>query len=307
MKRPACPLCDSTESRLCFRERGFRLLACEVCTLLFIDPYPTAATEVHRKVSTYAYESLHIQEPGKYHVASVQFYNQNFSPIDEELRTASSVLDVGCGTGHLLELLGKNRGLSRAGIELNVARAEMARRIAKCEIFELPVEDLAPGRRFEAITLINVWSHIPSLATLLASLRRLLTPRGKIILKTSECAPDVKKSAMYDWGIPDHLHFLGLSTLAYICNRYGFKVLRHDRLPMSDSLFTAARWRAPGRSGLRDAVKRVIASTPLALPLLRSAYRAIHGSSIYSSFVVLRPEEGWQSSHPNGSGQPPNA
>ncbi len=294
IRRSSCPLCGGTENKPRFYERGFQLLACDTCTLLFISPYPTSLTDVHQKVSTYSYDSLHIQDPEKHYAASVQFYRQNFPSIHEEVRAASSVLDVGCGTGHLLELLGRNAGLYRAGVELNAARAEMARRIARCEIFELPVENLATSRRFEAITLIDLWSHIPSVATLLACFRRLLTPHGKIILMTGECSADVKKSALNDWGIPDHLHFMGLEHSSYVCSRYGFRVLRHDRSPLSDSLFTVARWRMSGRSGLRDAVKMVVASTPLALPLLRSTYRAIHGSSIYSSFMVLTPEEGWE-------------
>jgi SAM-dependent methyltransferase len=246
---------------------------------------------VHQTVSTYSYDALHIQDPEKHYSASVQFYQGNFLSIEEEVCRGGSILDVGCGTGRLLELLSKHESVYRAGIELNAERAAMARRIARCDIHELPVESFSPARRFDAVTLINVLSHIPSFDTLFPALRALLSPRGRLILKVGECSGKVKKSAMFDWSIPDHLHFLGLGTLSFLCRKYGFRIVRHDRTPLAQNLFTRSRWRSPGRSGVRDAVKAIVASTPFALQTVAAVYRAIHDDSIYSSFVVLTPQE----------------
>jgi len=51
-----------------------------------------------------------------YYAAEVGFYRDYFGPISEQVNGASSFLDVGCGTGRLLELF-VGRNLYRAGIE----------------------------------------------------------------------------------------------------------------------------------------------------------------------------------------------
>ena len=93
--------------------------------------------------------------------------------------------------------------LYRAGVELNRQRAAQARRVAHCEVFDLPIEDFPTTRRFDVITLINVFSHIPGIDRLFEKLRLLLNDNGKIILRTGEMRKDVRKSAIFDWEIPD--------------------------------------------------------------------------------------------------------
>ncbi|UCH95916.1 MAG: class I SAM-dependent methyltransferase, partial [Candidatus Aminicenantes bacterium] len=200
-----------------------------------------------------------------------------------------SVLDIGCGTGRLLELLGQKGNLLRVGIELNIERASFARKTAQCDIYQIPVEKFIrhQNREFDIITLMNVLSHIPSFDRLFDAIHSLLADHGKLILKVGECTRNVKKDAYHDWGIPDHLHFLGMNTLAFICREYGFKILRHERLPLSEELFSKDRWETPGRSPIRNIIKQVVAATPLALPLLKKIYDLRSGQAVYSSFVVL--------------------
>ncbi len=99
----------------------------------------------------------------------------------------------------------------------------------------------------------------------------------------------VKKDAVFDWGIPDHLHFLGINTIKFICAKYGFKTILHDRQPFSDDFFSRSRWNTPGRSAIRNMVKRVVANTPFALSILARLYDLRYGKKIYSSFIVMSP------------------
>ena len=138
--------------------------------------------------------------------------------------------------------------------------------------------------------MIDVLSHIPFFDSLFSSARSLLCENGKLVLKVGEVAKTVSKSAIYDWGIPAHLHFLGMNTIQFICRKYRFKTLRHDRQPLSTDLFSASRWKAPGRSPLRNAVKRIVRTTPFALRGLAMLYDRKYGGQVYSSFVVLTPD-----------------
>lgn len=227
MRKAICPLCGGCDNEKCFSERGYNVLSCKTCELFFVYPY---ATDVYRKVSTGAYDAQ-VWNPSKQHAASRLYYTgKYFQYIKNECAGAGSILDVGCGTGALLELLGESLpNIERVGIELNAERAAFARRVAQCEIYQKPVEELPYGKRFDVITMINVLSHIPSLNRLFASLHTLIAAEGKLILKVGEMTHNVKKDAVFDWSIPEHLHFLGMTTIQYICKKHHFMVVRHER------------------------------------------------------------------------------
>jgi cyclopropane fatty-acyl-phospholipid synthase-like methyltransferase len=197
------------------------------------------------------------------------------------------VLDVGCGTGRLLELIAGQPEIERVGIELNRSRAEFARRISRCEIHEVPIEKFECRQPFDVIFMMNVFSHV-HIDPFFSAVHRLLQDQGKLILKVGEVTRTVSKHATHDWGIPDHLHFLGMRTASILAQKYGFRITRHDRWPHSQELFAASTWQAPGRSRLRNLVKRTVAGVPGALPVLAKAYELWHGQTIYTSLIVMQ-------------------
>jgi SAM-dependent methyltransferase len=285
---PVCPLCSSSHARALFAQRSYSLMACGVCELFFIDPYPRDIDRQHEVVATQGYEDFQILETAKHYEYEVNFYRNYFELIQQECAQATSILDVGCGCGHLLERLAVRPDLYRAGVELNRQRAAHARRVAHCEVFDMPIEDLPATRRFDVITLINVFSHIPGIDRLFTKLRALLNDNGKIILRTGEMKKDVRKSAIFDWEIPDHLQFLGLNTLEFLAQKHGFEIQLRRRTALSKELFAPGTWRMKGRSVVRNRIKSLVAGISFALPLMEHFYELIHRSSVFSSFIVLR-------------------
>ncbi len=285
---PVCPLCGSSQARALFAQRGYRLMTCGVCELFFIDPYPKDIDRQHEVVQTHAYEDFELLETAKHYEYEVNFYRNYFALIQQECVEARSILDVGCGCGRLLERLAVRPDLYRAGVELNRQRAAHARRVARCEVFDLPIEDFPETRRFDVITLINVFSHIPGIDRLFEKLRLLLNDNGKIVLRTGEMRKDVRKSAIFDWEIPDHLQFLGLNTLELLAQKHGFAIQLRRRTALSKELFAPETWRMKGRSVVRNRIKSIVARISFALPLMEQCYDLVHRSSVFSSFIVLR-------------------
>ena len=97
---------------------------------------------------------------------------------------ARRVLDVGCGTGNLLDLL-RHRAESVTGLEPDPATAE----IAEARFAHSPGVTVTRGgfdqrdtaRRWDAITLVAVLHHLP-LEPTLRELRGSLVPGGRLVV-----------------------------------------------------------------------------------------------------------------------------
>jgi hypothetical protein len=98
----------------------------------------------------------------------------------------------------------------------------------------------------------------------------------------------VRKSAIFDWEIPDHLQFLGLNTLELLAQKHGFEIELRRRTALSKELFALGTWRMKGRSVVRNRIKSIVAGISFALPLMEQCYDLVHRSSVFSSFIVLR-------------------
>lgn len=284
-----CPLCKSTDNEKKFSVNNYDVISCRNCELAFIHPYPTDV-ERHVSVEKNVIDGVSALDAKKHYAAEIKYYNKSFKEllpqIEQECLDANSILDAGCGTGHLLKLLAKYPNLVRVGIELDASRAQFAKEIAGCEIYQIPIEKFSKEKKFDVITLMNVLSHIPSFDMLFSAIHSLLTEKGKLILKVGEFPKDFKKGDVFDWGIPQHMHFLCLNTINVICEKYNFKIIKHQRVLLSDKLFMRERFTTFGRSRWKNIAKWLIAYTPFALSLLKKRYES-KASKAYSSFIVL--------------------
>ncbi len=266
-------------------------MQCECCELFYIDPYPQQSDETFQTVAQYSYRDLEIVQADRHFRSSCLYYETYLPYLEPELADAGRVLDVGCGTGRLLQLLGERPATEATGLELNAQRAEFARQVSNCPVHQVPLEAFQGSDQFDVIFMMNVLSHVPAIDPFFVAARRLLRPGGKLVLKVGEMSEGVRRSAVNDWSLPDHLHFLGLKTIDVIARKHAMTKSRHERWPLSWELFAPNTWRAPGRSRFRNALKQAVVHTPFALPLLKRAYDWRHGQTIFTSLVVLQKPE----------------
>jgi 2-polyprenyl-3-methyl-5-hydroxy-6-metoxy-1,4-benzoquinol methylase len=131
-------------------------------------------------LSKYDIEAARVREPGTSHSFLVELVGSN-----------KRVLDVGCDTGYLGEVLSA-LGNKVWGFEISEETAALAReRLIDCAVGDLENTDLAEvfePHSFDVVIFGDVLEHLRDPLSVLRSSRRLLAPGGSVLISTPNIA-----------------------------------------------------------------------------------------------------------------------
>jgi SAM-dependent methyltransferase len=280
-----CHVCSSSDCSSYIEARGYRIVRCNGCALWYVNPQPTA-TELREFYATY--------DDGEQWRNMEEHFNRGVRDAILRFQRSGSVLDVGCGSGNFLRCM-QQSGFSAFGIEPSGTGSEYAREEHGIEIFPGMIEDYLtqnPGRRFEAITLLNVLEHLTNPASTLHQLDQLLAPGGVLAVVVPDTRfhdvvgrvrrflgkPDpywiqTPHAFLSGFKLPDHLCSFQPCTIAALLQRCGFEVLSIRNAPVVfNATFT------------RTAAKLLLAWFSHAVHIL-TFRRVLFG---YSTLVVAR-------------------
>lgn len=154
--------------------------SCCECGLVMRVPMPTAAELDAIYDSLYGEDSIAhgktSQESGDYALEQYAGYLTR-----HVLTPGCRVLDHGCGSGHLVELL-RRRGFVVEGAEASEGARKFCREHRGIELHE-SVDGFAE-RSFDFITMIEVIEHLTDPHGVLVALLRLLRPGGRLFVTT---------------------------------------------------------------------------------------------------------------------------
>ena len=137
------------------------------------------------------------------------------------------VLDLGCGTGDLAADL--THGGARV-IAVDVAQAALDRartRHPELDLRRVPIDGPLPfdDGAFDAVWSSEVIEHVADTARWLSEVRRVLTPRGRVLLTTPShgrlrlLAGGIER---YSKPLGDHLHLYTARSLRELLRDFGF-------------------------------------------------------------------------------------
>lgn len=246
-----CPVCLSaktspaglTGSDVLFEttSKTFTLSGCSACRCLFIDPlpgdvelagfYPTQywwkASSGVLKTLEGAYRKMALRD----HVAFIATAANGGSAPD--------LLDVGCGSGTLLGLL-KQRGFQVRGFDSSAEAAGIAKSESDVDVVvgsRLPEAGFADGS-FDLVTLFHVMEHVTDPRSVLAEVRRLLRPAGRLVLQV----PNIESWQFrlfgvrwYGLDVPRHVINYSNQAMQRLLAESGFKVRRTRHFNFRDN------------------------------------------------------------------------
>jgi SAM-dependent methyltransferase len=141
-------------------------------------------------------------------------------------RTGGRLLEVGCGSGAVLEIL-RDAGWQAEGVDFDPAAAATARRRGlTVHVGSLDAQNL-PAGRFDAIVMRHVIEHIHDPRGLLRECRRLLRSDGTLALLTPNAdglGHRTFRSDAFYVDPPRHLHLFNPRNLRRMVEEAGFSV-----------------------------------------------------------------------------------
>jgi SAM-dependent methyltransferase len=224
--RVDCPNCESASHTQLFVKRGYPIVRCDECGLVFSNPQvdESLVLDEYREGGSNDLWVDVLTSPRQ-----LELDREKFGEILDELephRGEGHLLDVGTSIGLFLRLA-LDRGWTGTGTEFGRRALAHARDELDLDVTDAPIEEL--GGEYDVVTVLSVLEHVNRPRAFLREVSRLLKPGGAayfIVPNVDSLACRVlhERAATFDGR--NHLVYFSPRTLRDVLAREGFDVVR---------------------------------------------------------------------------------
>jgi len=261
-----CPICGNQK----FKKKRFMhevakwinkkypLFKCMNCALIrhFPPPYKDFS-----KLSIYDSEKKAIL----FNSSEYKDYFRHFKlfiKFIEKYNIKGKALDVGCGAGHIIELMLK-KGLDAEGLEISKKLADSLKEKFKVYCCEIDDKKLKKNS-YTLVTMSQVLEHTENPDKFIKEASRLLIKNGLIILSVpylKGIIPRILRTKWYGLGHGQHLNFFSKKNLRILFKKNGFEICEfkiksldytHPKFPLLINLISEIISKTIGFLGLGD-------------------------------------------------------
>ncbi len=201
-------------------------MRCTNCGLLYVKNRPDEyeITQAVRLGEHGGEKTLRVT--GRYNRVRLRRYKKVLEDLfNGDLGDIRTLLDVGCGFGEFMETMRKHSSgsISVKGMEPNIEKIESAHR-RNLNVSYFSIE--SHNEKYDLISMLDVYSHLPDPPRFIRSLRRLLNPGGEVLIQTGNTAHLSAKDHMKPFCLPDHLSFASEAIVTSILERLDFEIVK---------------------------------------------------------------------------------
>jgi SAM-dependent methyltransferase len=227
-----CYNCKSEDYSFYAEENGFSLVKCSSCGLLYIKNRPESGLiSQANKQGIHTAGNKVLDVTARYNPGKITGYMKVLDDLfSRDLTGINTWLDIGCGYGEFIQAVSNYSSgrINIKGSEPSVHKQESARkRGLNVEFFDI---DTHTGK-YNIISLLNVYSHIPDPPSFLDSIKKLLLPGGELIIQTGDTADIVPEDNIRPFYLPDHLSFASEKIVVGLLKRKGFEIIVIKKYP----------------------------------------------------------------------------
>lgn len=222
-----CRLCNFENVRIWKRSGRYTLVRCLKCGVIFVLPQQSIIHAV--SINLDKYNSLSNKAT---YLKMQQIFKERATRCAQVLKLYKEkgyLLDIGCSYGFYLKVFNQ-LGFNTVGMDISKRTIDYVQntlhlRGIKANIETYPLLE----KSFDIITLFDVFEHFSDPNKMIMKVRRSLKPNGIIVIQTPNCKSIMARLTGIDWFwmlIPQHLFLYSISSLKYILQNNGFKILR---------------------------------------------------------------------------------
>jgi len=221
---PICPVCGA-DAVAGYPKGAWWYRACPRCDTLVSDPLPGVdQIEAHYREKF---------ERGNYEL--VRRYARQYQRVHEQLAgwvdvgPGERVLDVGCFTGDLLQILAL-RGADVHGLELQPQAIAIATERIGHRVYQADVHgDAFPPGPYDVITMMGLIEHVLDPRSFVRRAHQLLSPGGRLYLQTPNASSWLARLMVGRWpplAPVEHICLFSAASMRMLLEQEGFANVR---------------------------------------------------------------------------------
>lgn len=221
-----CILCGSNKPYKLGKKLKYDILICQECTLTKLHPTPSEIEleEFYKNEYREKYSNQKLVDQGV--LKNEQRRANHIVPFFEnETKTFSNFLDIGCSTGVLINSLKKKLKIDKAtGLELNTIYAEYAKKNTDADIIKNSLESVTFSKKFDLITMVHVLEHMSNPKKVLEKISKIIQFGGLLYIEV----PNLKTPYLdlfKDYFQIYHTYYFTDNTLRILIEQNGFKLI----------------------------------------------------------------------------------
>jgi SAM-dependent methyltransferase len=241
-----CPSCGSASHAVLFVKRGYPIVRCDECGLVFSNPQvdESVVLDEYREGGSNDLWVDVLTSPRQ-----LELDREKFAEVLDELephRGEGRLLDVGTSIGLFLRLA-IDRGWTGTGTEFGRRALAYARLELAIDVDDTPIEELEG--EYDVVTVLSVLEHVNRPREFLRHVARLLKPGGATYLivpnvDSLACRVLHERAATFDGR--NHLVYFSPRTLRDLLAREGFEVVAtRTRVASLDPVLEWLTYREP--------------------------------------------------------------
>ena len=264
-ERPRCAVCDSSTTRPLVVRKGYHVVRCRQCGLVYISPRPRNRDHIESLYTNETYCDRQILHAGR--AGRVGEAHWRLNEVERHAARRGRLLDVGCSAASFL-LAARGRGWDVAGIDISAGAIEYASSVHGLNATVGTLEEASfPEGSFDVVTVFECIEHMRHPGEALRAASRVLKKHGLLVITTPNIDglfPRVTYRLLAQtigaWEHPTpphHLYQFSLRTLGALLGKTGFEVVESKTRPMG------LRYTVRQMEGaIIDALKRRMAIDP---------------------------------------------
>ncbi len=179
----ACPVCNSTNSRYLWEKNEYRHFKCRNCKTVYISPMPTPEelAEFYNSLEK-SVNSTACWDDDR--LVNRELWERVLKYMTKTHRQGP-LLDIGCGAGQFLKTAGGLGWEKLHGVEISENAAALAKEKVEADIFNgYLAESKLKNNSLAAVTMWDVFEHLPDPASTIKKIYSLLEPGGMLAFAT---------------------------------------------------------------------------------------------------------------------------